>query len=49
MGAKGGRQSGSCRVSEDAGNTLVRLPLYASLSDDEQSQVIDAVLSFDQA
>jgi dTDP-4-amino-4,6-dideoxygalactose transaminase len=49
MGAKAGRQSGNCRVSENAGNTLVRLPLYASLSDDEQSQVIDAVLSFDPA
>jgi dTDP-4-amino-4,6-dideoxygalactose transaminase len=47
MGVKCGRQAGGCPVSEDAADTLVRLPLYASLTPAEQARVIDAVLSFD--
>jgi dTDP-4-amino-4,6-dideoxygalactose transaminase len=47
MGLKCGRQAGGCPVSEDAADTLVRLPLYASLTPAEQARVIDAVLSFD--
>jgi dTDP-4-amino-4,6-dideoxygalactose transaminase len=37
----------SCPVTEDVSERLVRLPLFAGLTESEQDQVIDAVLSFD--
>jgi dTDP-4-amino-4,6-dideoxygalactose transaminase len=45
-GAKLGGLKYSCPVTEDVSDRLVRLPLYAGLSDDEQSRVIEAVLAF---
>ena len=41
----GGRQ-GQCPVTEHASECLVRLPLYNTLTESEQAQVIDAVTSF---
>lgn len=43
--AFGGRP-GQCPVSEKASETLVRLPLFRSLSKVERDRVVDAVLSF---
>lgn len=43
--ALGGRP-GDAPVSERAATTLVRLPLYPDLSDEEQDRVIDAVCQF---
>lgn len=42
--ALGGRQ-GQCPVAESAGERLVRLPFFASLSAAEQDDVIEAVIS----
>jgi dTDP-4-amino-4,6-dideoxygalactose transaminase len=42
----GGGQAGDCPVTEEMSDRLVRLPLYNSMTDDEQSRVIDAVRSF---
>ena len=44
----GGRQ-GQCPVTEHASECLVRLPLYNTLTESEQTQVIDAVTSFSPA
>jgi len=46
MGTRFGGRPGQHPVSEDAGDTLVRLPLFTALSDHEIDQVIDAVRSF---
>lgn len=46
VGQKFGGRQGQCPVAEQAGECLVRLPLYNSMSDDEQSQVIEAALAF---
>jgi len=46
IGAKLGGRFGDCPVSEDAGDTLVRLPIYASLSDAELDHIIESVGSF---
>jgi dTDP-4-amino-4,6-dideoxygalactose transaminase len=35
-----------CPVAEEASNTLVRLPLYSSLTEDEVSRIINAASSF---
>jgi dTDP-4-amino-4,6-dideoxygalactose transaminase len=45
VGMKYGGFAGQCPVSEKAGDCLVRLPLFNSLTTDEQSRVIEAVLS----
>lgn len=42
----GGGQAGDCPVTEEISDRLVRLPLYNSMTDDEQSKVIDAVRTF---
>jgi dTDP-4-amino-4,6-dideoxygalactose transaminase len=46
VGVELGGKVGSCPVSEKAADTLVRLPLYFSLSDSDQDQVISAIQSF---
>ena len=38
---------GGCPVTEDVADRLVRLPLYAGLTDAEVATVIAAVTSFD--
>ena len=46
VGQRFGGFPGQCPVSEHAGDCLVRLPLFNSLSDDDQSRVIEAATSF---
>ena len=46
MGSGFGGRAGQCPVAEDAGDTLVRLPLHVGLSVDDQATVIEAVTSF---
>lgn len=41
-----GGRPGECPVTENVSDRLVRLPLFASLSEGEQQRVIDAVCSF---
>jgi dTDP-4-amino-4,6-dideoxygalactose transaminase len=45
IGLKYGGFAGQCPVSEKAGDCLVRLPLFNALTTDEQSRVIEAVLT----
>jgi dTDP-4-amino-4,6-dideoxygalactose transaminase len=45
VGLKYGGFAGQCPVSEKAGDCLVRLPLFNALTTDEQSRVIEAVLT----
>lgn len=42
MGSRTARQT-ECPVTEDISGRLVRLPLYAGLTDEEQQKVIDAI------
>jgi dTDP-4-amino-4,6-dideoxygalactose transaminase len=49
MGRRFGGLRGDCPVTEQITDRLVRLPLYFSLSADEQSHVIDSVLRFEVA
>lgn len=46
VGKRFGGWEGMCPVAEDAGDTLVRLPLYFDLSPDDQTRVIEAITSF---
>jgi dTDP-4-amino-4,6-dideoxygalactose transaminase len=46
VGRRFGGFPGQCPVSEDAGDCLVRLPLFNSLSAADQSRVIEAAKSF---
>lgn len=46
VGRKAGGRAGDCPVSERAADTLVRLPLYADLTDRDVDRVIAAVTSF---
>ncbi len=46
MGRRFGGRTGDCPVTEDVSDRIVRLPLFYSLSDDEQSRVIEAVRGF---
>lgn len=46
MGAHFGARAGDCPVAEDVSGRLLRLPLYTSMTDDEQSRVIDAVRAY---
>jgi dTDP-4-amino-4,6-dideoxygalactose transaminase len=41
-----GTRAGDCPITEQAADTLLRLPLYPSLSPDDQRLVIDAVWAF---
>jgi dTDP-4-amino-4,6-dideoxygalactose transaminase len=47
MGRKWGYAAGDCPVTEDISDRLVRLPLYASFSSDDQARVIERVLEFE--
>ena len=42
-GQRFGRTAGTMRVTEDASVRLLRLPLYASLSEADQARIIGAV------
>jgi dTDP-4-amino-4,6-dideoxygalactose transaminase len=46
MGARYGGREGQCPVTERVSDQLVRLPLHMHLTEEEQSQVIDAVRAF---
>ncbi|PID58073.1 dTDP-4-amino-4,6-dideoxygalactose transaminase [candidate division KSB3 bacterium] len=46
MGRKFGGKPGDCPITEDISGRLLRLPFYHGLSEDEQAEVIQAVLSF---
>jgi dTDP-4-amino-4,6-dideoxygalactose transaminase len=46
MGLSFGGRAGQCPIAEDAGETLVRLPLHVGLGADDQATVIEAVLAF---
>jgi len=46
MGRKFGGTPGACPVTEQASDTLVRLPFYNSLTEEEQARVIAAIKAF---
>ena len=46
MGQRFGGKSGDCPVAERVAERLLRLPLFTSLTTDEQHEVIEAVTSF---
>ena len=46
MGRKLGYGDGDCPVTENISDRLVRLPLYASITSDDQGKVIDQILEF---
>jgi dTDP-4-amino-4,6-dideoxygalactose transaminase len=46
MGARFGGRAGDCPVTERVSDQLVRLPLYADLTEEDQTKVIEAVHSF---
>jgi dTDP-4-amino-4,6-dideoxygalactose transaminase len=46
MGRQYGGRPGSCPVTERVSDRLLRLPFYADMSDEEQSQVLSAVQQF---
>jgi len=46
IGLELGGKPGQCPVSEKAANCLVRLPLYNTLSESDQSYVIESTVSF---
>lgn len=46
MGQRLGGKPGDCPVTEDVSDRLVRLPFYAALTPDEQTQVLDGIRSF---
>ena len=46
MGRRFGGVEGGCPVTEDLSDRLLRLPFYNCLSEAEQAEVIEAVLSF---
>jgi dTDP-4-amino-4,6-dideoxygalactose transaminase len=46
MGLRFGGRVGDCPVTESISDRLLRLPLYTSMTEEEQSRVIDAILSF---
>ncbi|HEX8409249.1 MAG TPA: dTDP-4-amino-4,6-dideoxygalactose transaminase [Thermoanaerobaculia bacterium] len=43
MGERFGGRPGDCPVAESVSDRIVRLPFYASMSEDEQMRVVDAV------
>ena len=46
MGERFGARAGDCPVTENISDRLLRLPLYNDMSEDEQSRVVDALLSW---
>ena len=47
MGMKQGGKAGDCPVTESVSERLVRLPLFADMSESEIAHVIESVISFD--
>lgn len=45
-GVKYGRVSGSLKVTDDLANRMLRLPMFADLSKDETSYVVDSINAF---
>jgi dTDP-4-amino-4,6-dideoxygalactose transaminase len=48
MGQQLGGRAGQCPVSEDVSKRLVRLPMYYSLTPEEQDEVIEVVTGFNR-
>ena len=46
MGMKFGGKQGDCPVTEDISDRLVRLPFYNTLTPEDQTRVIEAILHF---
>lgn len=46
MGVRCGGRAGDCPVTEDASDRLVRLPLWADMTERDVARVVDAVTSF---
>jgi dTDP-4-amino-4,6-dideoxygalactose transaminase len=46
MGKKFGAEPGDCKIAEKAGDCLLRLPFFNSMTNDQLSRVIDAVKKF---
>jgi dTDP-4-amino-4,6-dideoxygalactose transaminase len=46
MGKRVGGETFSCPVSEDISSRLVRLPLFVSMTTEEQDYVVDQVMQF---
>ncbi len=46
IGRKFGYAQGACPMAESASERLVRLPFYNDLTDEEQAEVLEAVMSF---
>lgn len=46
MGERFGARAGDCPVAESVSDRVVRLPLYPSLSEADQTRILDAVCSF---
>jgi dTDP-4-amino-4,6-dideoxygalactose transaminase len=46
MGAQWGGSPGDCPVTESVSDRLLRLPFYNSMTESEQSRVVDAVINF---
>jgi dTDP-4-amino-4,6-dideoxygalactose transaminase len=47
VGKQLGGREGQCPVTEDVCDRLLRLPLFNTLSEPEQAEVIEAVVGFD--
>lgn len=47
VGRRFGGRDGQCQIAEDAAETLVRLPIFADMREDELQRVVDAVLEFE--
>ena len=47
VGQRFGGTRGQCPVAEDVADTLVRIPIHNSLTEEEQTRVIDSLVSFD--
>jgi len=49
MGVRFGGRPGQCPVTERISDRLLRLPFYNDLTEDEQDEVMEAILSFEMA
>jgi dTDP-4-amino-4,6-dideoxygalactose transaminase len=47
MGERWGGRPGQCPVTERVSDRLLRLPFYNDLTEDEQHEVVEAILAFD--
>jgi dTDP-4-amino-4,6-dideoxygalactose transaminase len=46
MGKRFGGFAGQCPVAERISKTLLRLPLFSGLTDEEQERVLNAIFEF---